>query len=229
METRIIEAGQAAGGRDAFNWGKFLLGRPDDEWLRATAMNEPAHPLLAVSPVPLLSRCGWSTRHLWVLDLQTGEGAFFRPGGSAHADLEKHKIWVCPMFGPFLEWLYQQDLSDLAALPDLVELPDAPALLSGHRRPGPAPRTWLFGLTADEWLQLASAGPDSEVGPCCGEISELREYLAAIAGSQEGTVALFRDEMLAVYEATADEHGLRDDAAFPLLHRVLAGLRELAP
>jgi hypothetical protein len=42
------------------------------------------------------------------------------------------------MFEPFLEWLYAQDLSDLGALPRLVELPDAEFSFSGYRRSGPA-------------------------------------------------------------------------------------------
>jgi hypothetical protein len=131
VETKLIEVTQGA--ERGFNWGKFLLGRFDHEWMHPSAVGED-------SRRPLLYQCGWTraTGHLWVLDLQTGEGAFFRPGGSAHADLEKHRIWVCPMFEPFLEWLYAQDLSDLRALPPLVELPDAPAALSGYRRPGPS-------------------------------------------------------------------------------------------
>lgn len=74
---------------------------------------------------------------MWVLDLQTGEGAFFRPGGYAAADLEKHRVWVCPLFEPFLEWLYRQDLTDLGQLPRLVELPDAEFAMRGYRRAGP--------------------------------------------------------------------------------------------
>jgi hypothetical protein len=78
-------------------------------------------------PTPLLSVCGWGTGrgYLIVMDLQTGEGAIFRPGGYAHADLEKHQVWVCPMFEPFLEWLYKQNRHALDALPRMVELPDA--------------------------------------------------------------------------------------------------------
>src|SRR6266702_1985984 len=56
--------------------------------------------------------------------LRTGEGAFFRVHrqGVASADLDKHQIWVCPMFEPFLNWLYKQDVSDLDQLPSLVDL-----------------------------------------------------------------------------------------------------------
>jgi hypothetical protein len=79
---------------------------------------------------------GWGDEHIWVLDLQTGEGATFRHGGMASADLNKHRIWVCPMFEPFLAWLYQQDLHELDALPAVINLPDAPAAFHGYRRAG---------------------------------------------------------------------------------------------
>lgn len=147
MKTKIIEAGQSAEGP---NWGKFLLGRLDVEWQVRSGLAEVARqateevggpgsydPGPRPHTAPLLAEVGWDRRHLWVLDLQTGEGAFFRPGGLARADLHKHKIWVCPMFEPFLEWLYRQDLSDLDALPSFVSLPDAPFDFAGYRRPGP--------------------------------------------------------------------------------------------
>ena len=127
METRIIEA---RNGEQA-NWGKFLVGRFDiEEWSRRSVLPG------ADSPLPLLRRVGWRPDHIFVMDLQTGEGAIFRPKGFAPADLTKHAIWVCPLFEPFLTWLYQQDLSDLNHLPELVDL-DAPFAMSGYRRPGP--------------------------------------------------------------------------------------------
>jgi hypothetical protein len=60
---------------------------------------------------PLLRALGWDHRVVLVTDLQTGEGAMFSPGGLASADLNrKHRVWVCPMFEPFLIWLYRQPL-----------------------------------------------------------------------------------------------------------------------
>jgi hypothetical protein len=127
MLTRFIEA--TNGPR---NYGKFLLGRFDaSEWSYRAALPEAAGQRLVAGR-------GWSPRHLWMLDLQTGEGACFHPGGLASADLDKHRIWVCPLFLPTLEWLYTQDLSDLTALPALIDLPDAPFALGAARRPGPA-------------------------------------------------------------------------------------------
>lgn len=123
MKTKIIEVTNGP-----WNWGKMLVGRFDSEWNRESKVTPGSR---------LLEAVGWSPNHLLVLDLQTGEGAVFRPGGSAEADLTKHAVWVCPMFEPFLGWLYEQDLSDLDKLPDMVNLKDAPFAMHGYRRPGP--------------------------------------------------------------------------------------------
>jgi hypothetical protein len=111
------------------NWGKFMVARFDGEDWAERSQVDPARGLIRGR--------GWSPEHLMVFDLQTGEGALFRPGGFAHADLEKHRVWVCPMFEPFLTWLYGQDLSDLDALPRVIELADVPMAFAGYRRPGP--------------------------------------------------------------------------------------------
>lgn len=124
MKLHFIEAHDATN----FNWGKFAVARfSTEEWSRPSALDKRL----------LLRSRGWTPDHLWVLDLQTGEGAIFRPGGMAAADLAKHKIWVCPMFEPFLMWLYKQDLSDLSKLPALVNVGDVPTAMSGYRRRGP--------------------------------------------------------------------------------------------
>lgn len=93
------------------------------------------------------------------------------------------------------------------------------------------PRRWLYGLTADEWLHLAAEGQDSEVGPCCGDIGALREWLQALASCQgEGESWLVAGPTLDAYEtALADHDTLADPEAFPLLHRVLAGVRNERP
>ncbi|MGI5292708.1 hypothetical protein ACQEVF_56685 [Nonomuraea polychroma] len=133
MKTYIFEASQPGHVTDPTgpmrNWGKFLVGVPDVEWERRSHV--PGND----SGIPLLTQLGWGRQHVWVLDLQTGEGAFFRPGGHAPSDLNKHKIWVCPMFEPFLVWLYKQDLSNLDKLPTYVEL-EARFAFAGYRRPG---------------------------------------------------------------------------------------------
>ena len=125
MKTKIIEAHDAT----RFNWGKFMLGRYEpDEW---------RHKSDIAGGRSLLASVGWGPEHIWVLDLQTGEGFCVAPHGLASADLGKHNIWVCPMYEPFLAWLYQQDLSDLDVLPPVVDLGDVPTAMSGYRREGP--------------------------------------------------------------------------------------------
>jgi hypothetical protein len=132
VKTKIIEAVQSKA--EPGNWGKFMVAEPDTEFGRKSAVN-------TEFSGSLLTSIGWTWQHVWVLDLQTGEGAFFKPGGLARADLEKHRIWVCPLFEPFLEWLYEQfrkaDDLDLDELPEVVELPGAAFAFAGYRRPGP--------------------------------------------------------------------------------------------
>lgn len=126
MKTKFIEATNGPQ-----NWGKFMVGRfSDDEWATPSALPD-------INGGSLLRTIGTHPSGVWVLDLQTKEGAMFVPGGYAPADLHKHRIWVCPMFEPFLTWLHEQDLSDLDALPAHIDLPDAPFAMSGYRREGP--------------------------------------------------------------------------------------------
>ena len=157
MDTYLFEAVSPAG-----NWGKFLVGVMAEEWTWRSRINPTAPVATAllpepndwgchdaqcgdstwdhdcpVTPLPLLGTIGWNRRALWVLDLQTCEGAAFTPGGSASADLMKHRIHVCPLFEPFLDWLYGQDTARLSTLGPLVEV-RAPLQLGGYRRPGTA-------------------------------------------------------------------------------------------
>lgn len=95
MKCKIIEATNYPKG---INWGKFMLAKFDeDEWNRYSAIKE------CDNGKPMLPQLGWCRDNLWVLDLQTGEGALFRPIGLAIADLEKHKIWCCPLYSSFDE------------------------------------------------------------------------------------------------------------------------------
>ena len=125
METKIIEVTN-----NNRNWGKFMLMRfSQEEWAIQSAIGQGS----------LLKNVGWNPTQVWVLDLQTCEGAAFVPHGLASADLNKHKVWVCPMYEPFLNWLYEQDLTRLDALPSFLDLPDAEFDFCGYRRPGPSP------------------------------------------------------------------------------------------
>lgn len=127
MKTKIIECTNGPQ-----NWGKFLLGVLDKEFAHESKV-DPGRLLLTTT--------GYDSSMVWVLDLQTREGACFRPGGFARADLVKHRVWVCPLFEPFLTWLYTQadgERLDINKLPDHVDLPYAPYEFRGSRRPGPA-------------------------------------------------------------------------------------------
>lgn len=121
MQTKFLEVTN-----NKRNWGKFLLIRFDSEWEQESAFTGRS----------LLREVGWHPDNIIVFDLQTGEGARFLPGGLPSADLDKHKIWVCPMYEPFLAWLYKQDLTDLSKLPSELDLPDAEFAMSGYRRKG---------------------------------------------------------------------------------------------
>lgn len=128
MRTRLIEA--TNGPR---NWGKFLIGVYDKgDWAHESAV-DPGRPLLRA--------IGTHPDQFWMLDLQTGEGAMFRPDGYVKADLDRRRILVCLLFEPLLEHLYAQWPWSLDDLPDLIDLPDAPAGLYGYRRPGPEAET----------------------------------------------------------------------------------------
>ena len=126
MDTFFFEA------TNGFNHGKFAVALfTDEEWERRSALRD----------VRLLPSLGWGRSprdlHVWVLDLQTAEGMYVRLGGCAEYDLNgQHQIRVCPLFLPFLRWLYTQELEDLPELSGtLVCLTEeeAPSSLTGHR------------------------------------------------------------------------------------------------
>lgn len=148
MKTVFIEATNGPQ-----NWGKFMVARFDDEWKRTSEVLAkeivPAYEramdrlglddIELLRSIPLLRGVGWGRTDIIVFDLQTCEGAAFQPHdghGNAAADLQKHSIWVCPLFEPFLVWLYTQDLSDLDKLPKHIDLPDAEFACYGYRRRG---------------------------------------------------------------------------------------------
>jgi hypothetical protein len=127
MDTKFVEAVTKG---SQFNWGKFMVCRHvGGERDYRSRVDEGRRLLSTVGSHPRLD--------IWVLDLQTGEGVRLtpHPESSARADLNEHKVWVCPLFEPFVKWLYTQDLTYLGTLPALVELEAEPAF-AGYRRPG---------------------------------------------------------------------------------------------
>lgn len=127
MITKFFEATQG------LNWGKFVVAWFTPQELNVKSEIDPGRSLIRAR--------GWTENHVWVCDLQTGEGAFFKLGGHAKSDLDNHKIWVCPMFLPFLTWLYEQVVhgKKIERLPQTVTFSkeDAPFDFAGYRRSGP--------------------------------------------------------------------------------------------
>jgi hypothetical protein len=134
LRTCIVEATNGP------NWGKFLVGLfGGEEWSRQSVLSD--------SGVSLLTQIGHDATVplVFVLDLQTSEGAVFTPPTRldhtdaqwaelaricAANDLSKHQVWVCVLFAPFLAWLYTRKSFD--DLPARVAL-DAPFAMRGHR------------------------------------------------------------------------------------------------
>lgn len=127
MKTVFVEATSPSG-----NWGKFMVGVFDHQELNRRS---------AVDGSGVVWGRGWRQGHVLVVDLATGEGAIFKMGGLACADLEKHNIWVCILFEAFLEWLYVQP--DPMNLPPLVAL-EVPFAIAGYRRNGREDATRAF-------------------------------------------------------------------------------------
>ena len=135
MRHKFIEATNVSGG--GFNWGKFLLLQFDkDEWQYKSQLKLDDPESQAIQDrFPLLHHIGFSPSTVFVLDLQTREGAGFVPRGIAEIDLANKRIWCCPMYQPFLQWLYTQNCKDITQLPAVVQL-DAEGALWGYRREG---------------------------------------------------------------------------------------------
>ncbi len=129
MLTKFIEVTDPT----QFNWGKFVISQYEaEEWARMSQ----------ISGAPSLLRDrGFEGGDIWVMDLQTRESACINFNTDPVHQLEKHRIWVCPMFSPFLQWLWQQDLSDVTKLPSVVILPaelvKGHVAMQGYRRSGP--------------------------------------------------------------------------------------------
>ncbi len=129
MRTHIIEATQAD---SEVNWGKFMLGQFTGEWMRQSELPLPEDMKL---DIPLLIQRGWGPHHFLILDLETGEGALFVKTPDLRIQLDtKHKIWVCPLMGPFLDWLSEQTWTTVDQLPTFVALPTTEGGLAGYRR-----------------------------------------------------------------------------------------------
>jgi hypothetical protein len=81
---------------------------------------------------------------LWILDLVTQEGACFDVAQPLLPQLERHQVWTCVLYEPFLAWLFEYCQTHtpfrLDDLPPNLHL-TAPQELIGYRH-GP----WLEQL-----------------------------------------------------------------------------------
>ncbi len=138
MDTKFVEAGHGPHGG---NWGKFMVGRYTD-----VELAEPARFPGCERARRLVNLTGPGRQDIWVLDLQTGEGARFPIEFASTTDvrhqLNKHRIHICPLYEPFLAFLYGYIDAHRRTwwedLPRVVEMPAAEFRLFGRRRPGPA-------------------------------------------------------------------------------------------
>lgn len=123
MRTKLVEATQSP----AFNWGKFMLLQFDYDDAQYQSQISKHQRLLAA-----VGYQGDLKVWLWVLDLQTGEGAVFPVlnNGLLEYDIKEHQIRVCPMYKPFLEWLYANFNGNLEDIPSIVEVQGLPGLVS---------------------------------------------------------------------------------------------------
>ncbi len=141
MDTKFVEVGHGPSGG---NWGKFMIAR-----YTANELLEPTQ-FPGCEGQRIVSLRGSGRHHIWVMDLATGEGARFpvdlggHPGATARKHLDDHQIWVCPLFEPFIGWLYDFSSANPNTwwdeLPRTIEIPEAGFAFAGFRR-GEGPTT----------------------------------------------------------------------------------------
>lgn len=90
-------------------------------------------------------------------------------------------------------------------------------------------RRWQYGLTADEWFHVACEGENSEIPPCCGNLGNIRDVIRLFMPFQAPEDLGWRKSMgkhlLELVEADGNGHDLDDPAGFPLLHKILEGIK----
>lgn len=151
---------------DDMNWGKMELQQLEPSDMEVMSLVKAGAPLLTAIETQRRSSAD-PLKQVRIWDLQTGEGAVFTParGEDPKAQLDQHRVWVCPLFLPFVRWLFRQDCTDITALPRLVEFPEGDVChLQGYRRGGPD--ITAFGVVRDkvvEALRLAVTLPGTAV------------------------------------------------------------------
>ncbi len=183
MQLKFVEVGHPVD-KDGLggNWGKFAVGR----WTVQELGEKTQFP--GCEGQRIASLHGWGGDHVWLFDLQTGESARFYINNPVPVDvrsqLKNHQIWVCPMFEPFMVWLWSHirlNPSWWDTLPRTVELPaDTPFEVAGFRRPGPnADLLERFDRIEELLEQLRGASDERETARTYGgyEIAELTPEL----------------------------------------------------
>ena len=117
MRTKIIESTNPDG-----LYLKAMVGRFDQEDWQRKPLAGAEH---SSADTSLLRQEGWNGDHFIIQDLSNpGLGGIFHMDGLARADLESSTTRFGPLMLPFVEWLYEQGMSQEFPenLPDLVAL-----------------------------------------------------------------------------------------------------------
>jgi hypothetical protein len=190
MKTRLVEVTNGP-----MNWGKFLLGAFDNEWEYRSAVDSEL----------LVAGRGWDRKSLLVLDLQTGEGAIFYPGGYAKADLDKRNaVYVeydehgdpYPVGGPGFERFVaatdreQARMDEVENEPRAVALQDQDDASNGpSRRPEEAMLQGLWRDGSEEVLRE----PQAQLQPV-QEVSE-REVPGEVSSESLGCTPVHGEQV----------------------------------
>lgn len=158
MKVKFIEC------EDKLNWGKFqLLQWEPSDMQRQSKVREGTPLLMAVEGQRVAGND--PLKAVFVRDLQTEEGATLHPAKEVDPkpQLDRHRVWVCPLFLPFARWLFANWEGDVATLPDIVELSGEVLHLQGYRRPGE--EMFPLAVIRDKMVAALKAAPKLPDGP----------------------------------------------------------------
>jgi len=128
MRTYLFET--IASPRTPKNWGAFMVCVPDEiEWAWQSHVS--------TSLMPALAEFGWTPEHVIVMDMKTGEAAFFRPGDRKG---EVIQLW----FGGQPNFVMVDDITEAGAVIRSLNDEEKAELLAG----------------TEEAEALLAAGPD---------------------------------------------------------------------
>lgn len=201
MRTYLFET--IASPRTPKNWGSFMVCVPDEiEWAWQSHVS--------TSLMPALAEFGWTPEHVIVMDMKTGEAAFFRPGDrEAAEDLTLHRIYRSPQLGLFLTWLYGQDIAHLYQQPAVIEVEDCTFALEGWREIGPGPVS--LTLRKGEVIQLWFGGQPNFV--MVDDITEAGAVIRSLNDEEKAELLAGTEEAEALLAAGPDLDAITGDLA----------------